>query len=613
MPDRGRDIAAKLVGLADIYRRYDRVLHLHSKKSVHWDQGPAWRQYASSRSCLGHHEIVRSILSAFDSDPRLGIILPQHFDPVKPFVDWGYDYRRCRDFGRRLGIEVTRDQPLEFSSGSMFWARSAALRPLLDLDLSFDHFPAESFKGGTLAHVIERLYLRICERSGHTWMKAGRPDLLQNATNIVRVDSPANLNAFLSQRPYLLSDSALRRRAAADLNLPCPRFRFLPGRSSRPRLTLLASGTPVGDPGRTGGVLDIFLRVTSARSDADVRIVGSAVTLRAAGAIISKAQMPSLELLPTPDNSIPPPPLEIRGDEVLFCGCWRDAVDARSLHDCQESFFGGSPRLVYLILDTGPYEAAPPLEQLAEAEGCRKARDAIVVLGTAMMAARLRERGYAFARHEVLQPLWNTALDGALRQGRPLEAEPVLLVDWRPSQPESIADLAAAAIGRWFEQDPQSAGRWKVYGIGEPGADVALAPGRTLRNLGPLSTDEYVRMLQQARMGLSLTLSGAVSNIALEMAACGIATVVAPCRAFRDPFVRTNSGLRAAGGLDIDSIAAALVCAAQLSPRRPNRGTGTQAPAGFWSVPELDALAQRIIAWTSRRTNTLGTATSAAS
>ena len=49
----------------------------------------------------------------------------------------------------------------------MSWARSAALRPLLDLGLTFDDFPDEkSQTNGTMAHAIERLFLFVCERAG---------------------------------------------------------------------------------------------------------------------------------------------------------------------------------------------------------------------------------------------------------------------------------------------------------------------------------------------------------------------------------------------------------------------------------------------------------------
>ena len=44
-PNRGRDIAPKLVGFADVHDRYEYVLHLHSKRSRHADFLSPWRTY----------------------------------------------------------------------------------------------------------------------------------------------------------------------------------------------------------------------------------------------------------------------------------------------------------------------------------------------------------------------------------------------------------------------------------------------------------------------------------------------------------------------------------------------------------------------------------------
>jgi lipopolysaccharide biosynthesis protein len=54
----------------------------------------------------------------------------------------------------------------------MFWARSRALKPLLDLNLSFDEFAEEADqKDATLAHAIERMYFFSCEKAGFCWAK----------------------------------------------------------------------------------------------------------------------------------------------------------------------------------------------------------------------------------------------------------------------------------------------------------------------------------------------------------------------------------------------------------------------------------------------------------
>ena len=81
----------------------------------------------------------------------------------------------------------------------MFWARSAALQPLLDLNLSFEDFPDESGRiDGTLAHAIEHLYYFVCERAGFRWIKIAQPELFGDTPAIVLINSPTALDRFLA-------------------------------------------------------------------------------------------------------------------------------------------------------------------------------------------------------------------------------------------------------------------------------------------------------------------------------------------------------------------------------------------------------------------------------
>jgi lipopolysaccharide biosynthesis protein len=195
MPNRGRDIAPKLVGFRDVHLRYDYVLHLHSKRSTHGSFLAPWRTYLY-QTLAGSPGVVRSIFEVFDRLPRVGIVTPQHFEPIRRYVGWGRNFGIAEGLARRMGIALRPGAALDFPSGSMFWARTAALRPLLDLDLSVEDFPMEAGQlDGTPAHAIERLFFLACEAAGFDCVKVADPALMRDPRPIRRLRDAAALEA----------------------------------------------------------------------------------------------------------------------------------------------------------------------------------------------------------------------------------------------------------------------------------------------------------------------------------------------------------------------------------------------------------------------------------
>lgn len=195
--NRGRDIAPKLITFRDVYDSHQLILFLHSKKSPHVSFGEGWRQ-SLMNSLVGSPDIVRSVIDLFSQNVDIGLVMPQHFEPIREFLVWDKNFWMARRLARRMGFRITPKQVLDMPSGSMFWARPAALRPLLDLDIKITDFPLEQAQlKRTNAHAIERILLQICEHAGYQWVKVANPDYYNERRTILPIGSHAELARFI--------------------------------------------------------------------------------------------------------------------------------------------------------------------------------------------------------------------------------------------------------------------------------------------------------------------------------------------------------------------------------------------------------------------------------
>jgi GT2 family glycosyltransferase len=199
VPNRGRDIAPKLVSFRDVYDRYAYVICVHGKRSRHASVLSPWRHFLLE-NLLGAPEVVTSVLHAFGQNPKLGIVASQHFEPMRHWTNWGGNFPKAEKLASRMGFSLNERDPLDFPSGSMFRARTAALRPLLDLRLNTEDFDEESSQtDATLAHAIERVVFHTCEHAGFDWIKIARPSLFENTPAIVGIEREADLADFFDR------------------------------------------------------------------------------------------------------------------------------------------------------------------------------------------------------------------------------------------------------------------------------------------------------------------------------------------------------------------------------------------------------------------------------
>jgi glycosyltransferase involved in cell wall biosynthesis len=161
VPNRGRDIGPMLVELGTTLAHHEVVLHIHTKRSPHNPDLRGWRRYLM-QSLLGSPQIVAAILDRFARDEQLGILYPQIYHPVIPFMRIGGNAEGISSLLRRAGRDAEELGKLDmtaFPAGFMLWFRGSAIMPFIRMKLGLEDFDAEAGQDdSTLAHAIERIF-----------------------------------------------------------------------------------------------------------------------------------------------------------------------------------------------------------------------------------------------------------------------------------------------------------------------------------------------------------------------------------------------------------------------------------------------------------------------
>ncbi|MBI9089854.1 MAG: HAD-IA family hydrolase [Desulfobacterium sp.] len=195
VPNRGRDIAPMLVAFRSELRQLDILAHIHTKKSSYASLssfGNRWRHHLLE-SLFGSEQKVRAALAQFAANDRVGIIYPETF-PGLPY--WAHTWlsNRCQAIPlvQRLGIaDLDYNLYVDYPAGSMFWARTKALEPLLGLDLDYNDFPEEQGQtDNTLHHAIERCLVLSANAAG-----------MQHRLQYFRDDR----HLFIARSPFVLN------------------------------------------------------------------------------------------------------------------------------------------------------------------------------------------------------------------------------------------------------------------------------------------------------------------------------------------------------------------------------------------------------------------------
>lgn len=173
-PNRGRDVSALLVTFAPYVKKYDAFCFVHDKKSK---QVPFTLPRDFLRrcliSCLDSRTYVKDLVEElFDSSSRCGVMLP----PVPYFSEYftlgaeiyGENKNQLRMLCDKLKLKVPFDDSPMAPYGTMFWARTDAMRDLFSYDWHYDDFPDEPMPVDfTVSHAIERVVCFCAQNRGY--------------------------------------------------------------------------------------------------------------------------------------------------------------------------------------------------------------------------------------------------------------------------------------------------------------------------------------------------------------------------------------------------------------------------------------------------------------
>jgi lipopolysaccharide biosynthesis protein len=159
-PNIGRNFGPLFVEFSKQLMKEESFIHVHSKKSLHSPEiAQDWLK--RNTDLLLSKEGIQRISSLTESNPKVGLVYADASDLI-----WGLNFRwgRSRKIAKRFfahlpGFERVRwSGRLSFPAGGMFWARTQAIRPLLEIDWSYEMFSKEqNQRDGELQHSQERI------------------------------------------------------------------------------------------------------------------------------------------------------------------------------------------------------------------------------------------------------------------------------------------------------------------------------------------------------------------------------------------------------------------------------------------------------------------------
>lgn len=167
-PNSGRDFGAMFVEFRNELKNYDYVMHVHSKKSLRMGNDQSeWRRFMLDH-LLGSPERIMKSFYLMET-MGMGMVYVDCFKGPYPYWinTWLGEAPLAKQILNRMDMNF-EDEVLQFPAGSMFWAKSDALKQLFDLNLTWDDFGYETGEeDNSLAYVFERITGKVARHNNY--------------------------------------------------------------------------------------------------------------------------------------------------------------------------------------------------------------------------------------------------------------------------------------------------------------------------------------------------------------------------------------------------------------------------------------------------------------
>jgi hypothetical protein len=516
LENRGRDIAPLLCGYRDRLAEVDVGLHIHSKKSPHYEsQFDSWRRYLLDQ-LLGTKALAANMVTLLQN-PTIGAVVPDHFAPIRPLLQWGGNFPMVHALLGMIGEDISPAHVLDFPSGSMFWFRTAALQPLLRLNLRPYHFDPERAQiDGTLAHALERAFLYFIEAAGYRWVATRA---VSTGAAIAHVPPTQTNRCFPALR-----EIGQERRYYAE----CTGILLNPSPITKPRLNLLL---PTVDTGQGYGGVSTAMTVFAALR---AKLAG-----RADARLFATDTPPSKHYIPPGAYRLALPggadcegdtvediahrfrtPVLLRENDYFIATAWWTARTAFACLDAQQIHFGAAPRrIIYLIQDYEPgFYPWSTRAALAE-QTYHQPERTIPVFNTALLRDHFTGLGH-FPTGLALQPPIDATFAAALQPATPKEK--IVLLYARPLAERNCLPFLDMVVTQALATNPSLWAGWRFIAVGQDFPAQALSCHAPIEIAGRLSLTAYANLGSRAALGVALMVSPHPSYPPLEMAAAGV-------------------------------------------------------------------------------------------